>query len=770
MKLKVIFILFLFFPLFISVNAQIPLIIQNLNAINRDVQYISDSTLVIVGDDGKIIRTDNGAKSWRWQECYRRANLKKLHFLNEQIGYVVGDSGLVLHTNDSGEHWSEQYLSASSLNGVYTLSATAAIAVGNKGSIFQTQNAGKAWIKVYYDTSFNLTDVQFVNQDFGTAVGSNGTILRTLDGGATWKQLYSEPLLELTRVKFVNQQYGYAVGGSIRYVQDTILYYSLRILHTNNGGQSWALQGDTTAINIVLGIAALDTLNAVICGNGCSLFHTNKSGYAWEKDKLDFSAFLPEISRPIYLYLNSVSFLNPKHGVLVGMENIIAFTKDSAKTWELSSYAKITEFTVRDKTVSDIEFTNNDNGVVLTDAGVIWQTTDAGVTSIRRYPLISDKVITRESSWAGVHFKSKSDGIAIGVDPAGSTGKLTVRTVDGGKTWTRNDELQASRMSFPTTLRGYLGGAKKDAKRTDDGGITWTSMNYQGWTAKCHPFISADTGFYTSSQNKATDDTVHNPSGYISITKIYRTSDGGITFNEVLADSSGGFFNSVSARDENVVFGGGGLQGKIARSDDCGLTWKWLPLPTINEITCIYFHNSRLGFMTDLNNNLLITTDGGDSWQLYLLPFFKSYEGEPNTNFFNNIKRGSNDSTFYLMGINRFARCIIPRSILNKVEESHLSEGTFNPYFYITTTPIPAVSSMQIKLYGLYSVKGKPLTVKVYSMLGVEVADFSQQANTANTGSISTFDADVSSLTNGVYVLQYSAGGYSKSGLLVVAK
>jgi len=55
-------------------------------------------------------------------------------------------------------------------------------------------------------------------------------------------------------------------------------------------------------------------------------------------------------------------------------------------------------------------------------------------------------------------------------------------------------------------------------------------------------------------------------------------------------------------------------------------------------------------------------------------------------------------------------------------------------------------------------------------MLGVEVADFSQQANTANTSSISTFEADVSSLTNGVYVLQYSAGGYSKSGLFVVAK
>jgi photosystem II stability/assembly factor-like uncharacterized protein len=772
-----LFLLMLISSIFesISVFAQAPLIFQDLNAINRDVQYITDSALVIIGDHGKIIRTDNGGKSWKWQECYRRADLKRLHFRTSQLGYIVGDSGLVLHTSNGGIVWNNRYLPTAWCGGVYTVSESVAVVVGAKGSIFRTDDAGKTWTQVYADTSFNLNDVQFTDELFGTAVGSNGAMLRSVDGGLTWKSLYKEPLLELTRVRFVNQRYGYAVGGSIRYADTTRLYYLMHILRTTDGGSTWVQQADTSDIHILLGLSALDTINAVVTGNGCRIFHTNNSGNKWKQDTLDFSAYIANvINYPSLLYLSGVSFLNSERAVLVGMDNVIAFTTNKAETWKLTSYARITVYISANKNVSDIKFSSGDSGVVLSNAAVVWQTTDAGVTSLRRFPLVTDGkggIITSASLWAGVHFTSPMNGIAIGVDPEGTiTGLLTIRTTDAGKTWVRANEIKAYTMSFPTALRGYVGGPSRVVGRTDDGGETWDPLNYPGWTAKCQPFLSADTGFIISSQVKQTDNLLQYPSGYVYIAKIYHTSDGGATFNEVLVDSSYSYFNSVYPRDNTTIFCVGDLNGKMARSNDCGLTWKWVTLPTKTEITRIYFHTSRLGFMTDTDNNVLMSTDGGDSWQVYPIPFYKYYEGEPNSGWYNYIIKGNNDSTIYLTGINRFTRCIIPRNILSGVDAPHTSEGTFNPYFYIKTQPIPATNMMEVTLYGLYSVKNQSLTVKVYNMLGMEVADFSREANAVSTGSTSTFNADVGNLSGGVYVLQYSAGGYTKSGLFVVAR
>ena len=77
---------------------------------------------------------------------------------------------------------------------------------------------------------------------------------------------------------------------------------------------------------------------------------------------------------------------------------------------------------------------------------------------------------------------------------------------------------------------------------------------------------------------------------------------------------------------------------------------------------------------------------------------------------------------------------------------------------------------MEIILYGLYSVKNNPLTVKVFSILGNEVADYSREENQANNGSTARFTVHISRLPLGVYILQYSAGGYQKSSLFAVSK
>lgn len=68
---------------------------QSVNAINRDVQYLSPNSIVIIGDHGKIIRSDDDGQKWKWQESYIRTNFHSVHFIDKTVGCVGGDSGIV---------------------------------------------------------------------------------------------------------------------------------------------------------------------------------------------------------------------------------------------------------------------------------------------------------------------------------------------------------------------------------------------------------------------------------------------------------------------------------------------------------------------------------------------------------------------------------------------------------------------------------------------------------------------------------------------------
>ena len=60
----------------------LPFRFQNLNALSHDGQYISDSVMMIVGEHGKILRSENAGKTWAWMESYNRAHFRRLHFIS----------------------------------------------------------------------------------------------------------------------------------------------------------------------------------------------------------------------------------------------------------------------------------------------------------------------------------------------------------------------------------------------------------------------------------------------------------------------------------------------------------------------------------------------------------------------------------------------------------------------------------------------------------------------------------------------------------------
>ncbi|MEQ1439622.1 YCF48-related protein [Fontimonas sp. SYSU GA230001] len=102
------------------------------------------------------------------------------------------------------------------------------IAVGDRGAVI-VSNDGQDWVQVQTPTRSALTAVDFPDPDHGWAVGHDAVILHTADGGRTWALQHFAPELEkpLLDVLFLDASRGFAVGA-----------YGL-MYQTDDGGQTW---------------------------------------------------------------------------------------------------------------------------------------------------------------------------------------------------------------------------------------------------------------------------------------------------------------------------------------------------------------------------------------------------------------------------------------------------------------------------------------------------------------------------------------------------
>ncbi len=102
------------------------------------------------------------------------------------------------------------------------------------------------------------------------------------------------------------------------------------------------------------------------------------------------------------------------------------------------------------------------------------------------------------------------------------------------------------------------------------------------------------------------------------------------------------------------------------------------------------------------------------------------------------------------------------------VEE--INEWGSTPYFWVQTAPNPAVSTVRARLFGLYSIKTREVTAKVYDMMGNVVYDASRAATDGNNGSWSDLSFSVEGWTPGVYLLGMQAEGAGFARAFVVGR
>lgn len=165
----------------------------------------------------------------------------------------------------------------------------------------------------------------------GWAVGENadgyGVILHTVNGGATWaRQGTSEtiPDAPLGEVAAVDNNTAWAIGG-------TAGGYGL-ILRTNDGGATWTRQGSQSTVPYaLLDIKALNKDVAWVCGDNGMLLKTTDGGATWAPQAVGLFTSEETIS---YLAIGDADHIwlagyHPKENG----NTFIYYSTDSGATW-----------------------------------------------------------------------------------------------------------------------------------------------------------------------------------------------------------------------------------------------------------------------------------------------------------------------------------------------------------------------------------------------------------------------------------------------------
>ncbi|WP_176512285.1 YCF48-related protein [Pseudomonas faucium] len=236
------------------------------------------SRLVVVGDRGHILFSDDQGKTWTQARVPTRQLLTAVFFLDDKRGWAVGHDAQVLTSNDGGATWTKQFEDLSReapLLDIAFLDAHHGFAVGAYGAMLETTDGGQHWQDVGErldnPDQFHLNGIAVVKDAGLFIVGEQGSMYRSGDNGQTWARLEGP---------YEGSLFGVIGTASAR----TLLAYGLRgnLFRSTDFGDSWQpIELKAARGNLEFGLASATLLedgSLVLVGNGGSVLRSHDDG------------------------------------------------------------------------------------------------------------------------------------------------------------------------------------------------------------------------------------------------------------------------------------------------------------------------------------------------------------------------------------------------------------------------------------------------------------------------------------------------------------
>ncbi len=205
------------------------------------VHFIDATTGWVTGNNGAILKTTNGGRSWERLTGTSDTTYSSIFFTDTRNGFVTGyprnGYGVVRRTSDSGATWRNvrQGIMFPLKEVVFTTRDTGWVIGGpvsrlSMGAIDKTTDGGNTWQEQQFPRDAVFSSIDMISSQIGWVAGSDGTILSTTDGGTNWNLKRAGNGEYIRSVDFISSTHGWIAGrGGI-------------LEKTTNGGDAWISQ------------------------------------------------------------------------------------------------------------------------------------------------------------------------------------------------------------------------------------------------------------------------------------------------------------------------------------------------------------------------------------------------------------------------------------------------------------------------------------------------------------------------------------------------
>lgn len=168
------------------------------------------------GTAGKVVRTEDGGKTWTAQKTKTLENIQGITAFDDKTAIIVGNHSLILYTSDAGATWSQATQPAPPKPEISKLfrvqiAGNSVWAVGEYNTLLRSDDKGVTWTRLLPEKDRNLNTIAFAG-NVGIIFGEAGVTLRSTDGGVTWEEIKVDNQVSLMNVAFRDDQHGVAVG------------------------------------------------------------------------------------------------------------------------------------------------------------------------------------------------------------------------------------------------------------------------------------------------------------------------------------------------------------------------------------------------------------------------------------------------------------------------------------------------------------------------------------------------------------------------------
>lgn len=336
----------------------------------------------VAGGRGLILHVTNNGQDFAMLETGVQKAIYEVDFASAEDGVAVGQDGIVLKTNDGGKTWTQipielplqdwqvaqpHYFAVSR-----GADAQHIWAVGPVGAVIRSQDGGETWenLSLWCDLSFDnfatsdpaddpestlrlnpcdvtLNGVSFPTNTDGWVTGEFGIILRTQDGGVTWQRQrnvrnlpkYTRP--ELSEEEAIRQRIPplyiedlFLIDVDFRSAQDGyVTGESGTLLQTTDAGETWT-NIPSGSFNTLLSVTAAPDSSRSDFATGVLGTLASATSDSWQLDD--------NVRQDVLTWIRTASFApDGQFGVACGGKGTVLVTTDSGKSWATADKAKL---------------------------------------------------------------------------------------------------------------------------------------------------------------------------------------------------------------------------------------------------------------------------------------------------------------------------------------------------------------------------------------------------------------------------------------------